>query len=134
MKDTILNNIKAVLKALNYTEKELANNIGISQQALNNQLRGRNAVTLDTVLGVLTTYDVISADWLLLGKGSMFGGKEVIKNENTLHATSIKESNLNLGGTQTINGGDQAEKIKELEERNKKLEKQVDDLIAVLAK
>lgn len=44
---------------------------GISQPTLDKQLKGLRRISIETMMSVLYTYPEISAEWLLLGIGSM---------------------------------------------------------------
>lgn len=50
------------------SERSFANAIGVKQKTLNQQLKGQRSLSLDTVLAVLSSFEDISAEWLLRGK------------------------------------------------------------------
>ena len=52
-------------------EKDIALQIGIKQQTINNYTKGKRTVSLDAVIAILTAYEDVSAEWLLRGKGEM---------------------------------------------------------------
>ena len=45
--------------------------IGSNQVTINQQVNGDRKVSLDTVLKIVNSFDLISAQWLLTGKGEM---------------------------------------------------------------
>lgn len=52
-------------------EKDFALQIGIKQQTINNYTKGKRTVSLDAIIAILTSYEDVSAEWLLRGKGEM---------------------------------------------------------------
>lgn len=52
-------------------EKDFAIQIGIKQQTINNYTKGKRTISLDAIIAILTSYEDVSAEWLLRGKGEM---------------------------------------------------------------
>ena len=48
-----------------------------------NQINGKRALSLDTVLNTLTNFDDLSAEWLLRGQGKMKISESMDNSENT---------------------------------------------------
>jgi hypothetical protein len=72
MKDAVLQRVKELFDIKGFkSEKSLAEAIGIKQRTFNQQLTGQRALSLDTVLAILSTFDDLSAEWLLRGKGEV---------------------------------------------------------------
>lgn len=81
MKDAVLQRVKELFDIKGFkSEKSLAEAIGIKQRTFNQQLTGQRALSLDTVLAILSTFDDLSAEWLLRGKG------EVLDEDNMKNA------------------------------------------------
>ena len=81
MKNAVLQRIKELFKIKGFnSEKKLAEAIGLNQKTLNQQLNGQRALSLDTVLAILSSFEEISAEWLLRGKG------EVLDEDNMKNA------------------------------------------------
>jgi transcriptional regulator with XRE-family HTH domain len=74
MKDRILE----FLKAENKSSAQLAEEIGVQPSGISHILSGRNNPSLDFVLKMLEKYKLLSTDWLLFGKGSMYKGVQML--------------------------------------------------------
>jgi transcriptional regulator with XRE-family HTH domain len=68
MKERILE----FLKAENKSSAQLAEEIGVQPSGISHILSGRNNPSLDFILKMLEKYRLLSTDWLLFGKGSMY--------------------------------------------------------------
>ena len=55
----------------NLSNKALAAALDINEKTLGHKLSGHSKVDLDTILALLSTYEQLSAEWLLRGTGSM---------------------------------------------------------------
>jgi len=53
-----------------------AEEIGIQRAAMSHILNGRNNPSLDVVTKILQRYPKVNSDWLLFGKGEMYGNKQ----------------------------------------------------------
>lgn len=81
MKNAVLQRVKELFDIKGFkSEKSLAEAIGIKQRTFNQQLTGQRALSLDTVLAILSAFDDLSAEWLLRGKG------EVLDEDNMKNA------------------------------------------------
>ena len=72
----MINRINLILRAKNITARQFAEEIGIQPSGMSHILGGRNNPSLDFAVKVLKRYPEIDANWLLLGKGAMYGGGE----------------------------------------------------------
>ena len=54
------------------TAKQFADEIGVSAGTISNILGGRNKASAEIYIRILNRFRTISADWLLLGTGSMY--------------------------------------------------------------
>ena len=72
----MINRINLILRAKNITAKQFAEEIGIQPSGMSHILSGRNNPSLEFVSKVIRRYPEIDANWLLLGKGQMYGQLE----------------------------------------------------------
>ncbi len=72
----MINRINLILRAKNITARQFAEEIGIQPSGMSHILGGRNNPSLEFVSKVLRRYPEIDANWLLLGKGAMYGYDE----------------------------------------------------------
>ncbi len=77
----MINRINLILRAKNITARQFAEEIGIQPSGMSHILGGRNNPSLDFAIKVLRRYPEIDANWLLLGKGAMYGNTEPRFNE-----------------------------------------------------
>ena len=68
----MINRINLLLQAKNITAKQFAEEIGIQPSGMSHILGGRNNPSLEFVAKVLRRYPELDANWLLLGRGSMY--------------------------------------------------------------
>ena len=75
--DTLIDRIKMIIEAKGYSPRAFAIAIGFNYSTLKNYLTGRRS-TIDSELieKALTSFDDISAEWLLRGKGDILIQKE----------------------------------------------------------
>lgn len=69
----MINRINLIMRAKNITAKQFAEEIGIQPSGMSHILGGRNNPSLEFALKVLRRYPEIDANWLLLGRGAMYG-------------------------------------------------------------
>ena len=55
------------------TLNAFAGGIGMKHATLHNQFHGKRDLSLETVINTLANYGELSAEWLLRGRGSMYG-------------------------------------------------------------
>lgn len=80
MKELVLQRIIRLSKEKSNSENQFAKLIGANQRTINQQLKKERSLSLDTVLSVLSSFEDISAEWLLRGEGEMY--KTVSENKN----------------------------------------------------
>ncbi len=68
-------NLKILRKELRLSQKELAGKLNISQPYFGNMETGNREISMGVVATLHELY-AVSADWLLFGKGTMFGSKD----------------------------------------------------------
>ena len=84
------------MQAKNITAKQFAEEIGIQPSGMSHILSGRNNPSLEFVSKVIRRYPEIDANWLLMGKGQMYG-ELGIKNEEFAPLRSQAVSPLEPG-------------------------------------
>lgn len=92
----MINRINLILRAKNITARQFAEEIGIQPSGMSHILGGRNNPSLDFAVKVLRRYPEIDANWLLLGKGAMYGGGRQSADSNVDKADVIPQQ-LELG-------------------------------------
>ena len=73
MKERILE----FLRLENKTSSQFAEEIGVQPSSISHILSGRNKPSLDFVIKMLEAYSDLSTDWLIFGRGSMYGGENI---------------------------------------------------------
>ena len=63
--------IKEVIEYSGLSTRAFAIKCGLKDNTFSNQLNGVREVSLNTITSILLTYENISADWLMRGKGEM---------------------------------------------------------------
>jgi len=83
--------IEKVMLQQNMTAGQFAVEIGVQNSTLSHILNNRNNPSLDVLKKILSRFPEISADWLILGQGSMYR-QEIQSKEPTLF-DSVDENN-----------------------------------------
>lgn len=125
MKELILQRVHSIFELKSSSETQFAKMIGANQKTINQQFKGERSLSLDTIIGVLSSFEDISAEWLLRGEGEMY------KSENKNN--SIDESQfVSMKKYETIvNLFDQtASELKNLALENQKLYEEIRNLKA----
>lgn len=118
MEETINERIMLFLKTNNITISRAAELFGCSQSALSNKLGGRYRVDLDMVVTLLTMFNELSPDWLLLGEGPMLRKPQI--NQNNVSGDNIQGDNA------VINKGDCVKFIEMLQEKDRQIAELID--------
>ena len=88
---TINNRIGLIISSLELNNNSFSLRIGVNSTVIHNIVKGRNAPSYDVLQKILSSFDNISADWLITEKG------EMINNNKRLEYTkSPTDSNVNL--------------------------------------
>jgi len=93
----MINRINLILQAKNITAKQFAEEIGIQPSGMSHILSGRNNPSLEFVSKVIRRYPEIDANWLLMGKGQMYGELGMNNNEEFAPLRSQAVSPLEPG-------------------------------------
>lgn len=72
----MINRIKEVITYSELSERAFAIKCGLKPTTINNQLIGKREISLTTIIAILSSFEEISSDWLLRGKGNMLLQKE----------------------------------------------------------
>ena len=125
MKELILKRAREVFENKSNSETQFAKMIGANQKTINQQFKGERALSLDTIIGILSSFGYISAEWLLRGEGEMY--KTVSENKNN----NIDESQyVSMDKYERIVNlfGQTASELKEMALENKKLHEEIRNL------
>lgn len=80
----MVNRIKKVVEYSKLSESAFAAKCGLVQNALWYQLNGKRKLSLETVSAVLNSFPEISAEWLLIGNGSMLNAENNAEHDKRL--------------------------------------------------
>lgn len=112
----MIERIKALVSYYKMTDRAFAIKCGIKQNTLSNQLNGAREVSLSTTTAILITFEDISAEWLLRGKGEMLISANKQEDESTERISMLVDTIATL--QKTIN--EQTKTIQMLSDENKR--------------
>jgi transcriptional regulator with XRE-family HTH domain len=95
MKERILE----FLKRENKSSVQFAEEIGVQPSGISHILSGRNRPSLDFILKMLDKYSFLSVEWLLFGRGPMYGETK----EPTLFDSNIRPDSHNNEDNENVN-------------------------------
>lgn len=75
MKEAVLQRVIEVMRYKSTSEREFANLIGANQKTINQQIKQERSLSFDTILSIISSFEDISAEWLLRGTGEMLIGE-----------------------------------------------------------
>lgn len=113
----MINRIKEIIAYSGLSDRAFAIKCGVAQNTLNRQLNGVRELSLATVNAILNTFEDISTEWLLRGKGEMLISESTRKDESTERIARLVDTITILQGT--IN--EQMKTIQLLNEENKRI-------------
>lgn len=113
----MIERIKSIISYYKLTDRAFAIKCSIKQNTLSRQLGGTSEISLSTITAVLSTFEDISSEWLLRGKGTMLLS-ETAPDSNIERMNRLVDTITTLQGA--LNEKDKA--IKLLEEKVKRLE------------
>ena len=77
MENLLIERIRKIVSAKEKSVRKFASAIGFNYTTLNNYLTGiRKTIDSELLVKIITTYEDISAEWLLAGKGDMYTEKK----------------------------------------------------------
>lgn len=88
----MIKRINLLIKNKAKSVREFAAMIGVQQNTLNQQLIGSRKVSLETISAILSSFDDISAEWLLRGKGNMYNTENSMPDIKTGDMQKIYET------------------------------------------
>ena len=94
------NRIEKIILQLNMTSSQFAAEIGVQNSTLSHILNNRNNPSLDVLKKILSRFTEVSADWLILGQGSMMRLEKHSK-EPTLFDSIDENSSTSMGSVQS---------------------------------
>lgn len=114
---SMIERIKEVIVYSGLSDRAFAIKCGLAQNTLNRQLNGVRELSLATVNAILTTFENISSEWLLRGKGTMLLSE-------TAPDLNVERMNRLVDTITTLQGAlnEKEKAIKLLEEKVKRLE------------
>ena len=71
MQDAIVQRIRTFITLNRWSVNSLSKAINVPQMTLNRQLSGVSSLSVETIAAILTTFPLLSAEWLLRGDGPM---------------------------------------------------------------
>jgi len=72
IKEAIIQRIKEIIENKSLSESQFSKLISANQKTINQQLKRERGISIDTILSILSSFEHISSEWLLRGKGNMF--------------------------------------------------------------
>lgn len=102
MKEAVLQRVIDICSAKFASESQFAKAVGINQKTINQQFRRERSISVDTILAVLSSFEDISAEWLMRGTGDM----------------ELPEASASAGVIGSMEELEELEDMEELEELN----------------
>lgn len=116
----MISRIKELIEYSGLSTRAFALKCGIKDNTFSNQLNGVRDVSLNTITSILLTFENISAEWLMRGKGEM-----LLTSEQPTEAKDRMNKLIDTITFQQDTIKNLQARIKELETTNKRLETQV---------
>lgn len=89
MENAVIERINNIIAAKNLSARSFANTVGFNYSTLNNYLTGRReTIDTDLIVKIASSFDDVSIDWLITGKGEMLKSSPEIQVLN--HPKSIE--------------------------------------------
>ena len=79
----MIERIKKIINFYDLSVNAFANKIGANQVTINQQINGDRKISLETITKIINSFDLISPDWLLTGKGEMLKKEYLSTNNNS---------------------------------------------------
>ncbi len=119
----MIERIKTIIAHYDLSIRAFAIKCGLKDNTLTNQLNGVRELSLATVNAILSTFEDISSEWLLRGKGTMLLS-DVEHERNIIPDSNMERMNRLVDTIATLQGAlnEKDKTIKLLEEKVKRLE------------
>ena len=121
MESAVSNRIKQFLKENRYTVRTLASMLNVNEGTLANKLNGARGIDVETICSLLELFPQLSADWLLLGRGSMKRQYEM-----GAHIMQVNDEGDNIQKYQVTGSGDCYQFIDMLKEKDRQIAELID--------
>lgn len=76
-----------LIRAMNFTAAQFADEIGVQKSGISHIISGRNNPSLDFVQKILQRFPEVNMEWLIMGKGSMIKGEGFKSNEQEIQSS-----------------------------------------------
>ena len=73
MESIVYKQFKTFFDSLNVSANAFSKQIGLPQRTVNNYVTGDRSLSIDFIEAILAAFPELSAEWLLRGRGSMYG-------------------------------------------------------------
>lgn len=113
----MISRIKELIEYSGLSTRAFALKCGIKDNTFSNQLNGVRDVSLNTITSILLTFENISAEWLMRGKGEM-----LLTSEQPTEAKDRMNKLIDTIAFQQDTINNLQRRINELETTNKRLE------------
>lgn len=119
----MIERIKTIIAHYDLSIRAFAIKCGLKDNTLTNQLNGVRELSLATVNAILSTFEDVSSEWLLRGKGTMLLS-DVEHERNIIPDSNMERMNRLVDTIATLQGAlnEKDKTIKLLEEKVKRLE------------
>ena len=119
----MIERIKTIIAHYDLSIRAFAIKCGLKDNTLTNQLNGVRELSLATVNAILSTFEDVSSEWLLRGKGTMLLS-DVEHERNIIPDSNIERMNRLVDTIATLQGAlnEKDKAINLLEEKVKRLE------------
>ena len=119
----MIERIKTIIAHYDLSIRAFAIKCGLKDNTLTNQLNGVRELSLATVNAILSTFEDISSEWLLRGKGTMLLS-DVEHERNIIPDSNMERMNRLVDTIATLQGAlnEKDKTIRLLEEKVKRLE------------
>lgn len=119
----MIERIKTIIAHYDLSIRAFAIKCGLKDNTLTNQLNGVRELSLATVNAILSTFEDVSSEWLLRGKGTMLLS-DVEHERNIIPDSNMERMNRLVDTIATLQGAlnEKDKAIKLLEEKVKRLE------------
>lgn len=94
----MIERIKAIVSYYKMTDRAFAIKCGLKQNTFSNQMNGARELSLVTVNAILISFEEISSEWLLRGKGEMLISANSTKDEATERISRLVDAIATLQG------------------------------------
>lgn len=87
----MIERVKQLIDCKSKSVREFSSMINVKQVTLNQQITGSRSLSLDVVTAILNSFEDVSAEWLMRGKGEMFLSDET---ENSTSSDNISGDDI----------------------------------------